>query len=120
MLAPRVNAVENDLEISGGFRSLWLNNGASRVTRAKAVGNSIYGTATNGLVITNADFAIVDDNDVTTIAPYGLSTVTAGTGRLSGVGAPVANPPNSFEYFRQDGAAGTTRYLRQAGAWVAM
>jgi hypothetical protein len=38
---------------------------------------------------------------------------------LSGAGAPTGTAPNGSIYLRTDGGAGTTLYVREAGAWVA-
>lgn len=46
--------------------------------------------------------------------PVGSPTIT------SGIGAPVAAEPNGSVYMRIDGTAGTTFYVRAAGAWSAL
>lgn len=38
----------------------------------------------------------------------------------TGVGAPIAVEPNGSVYLRVDGTAGTTLYVRAAGAWSAL
>jgi hypothetical protein len=44
---------------------------------------------------------------------------TTGARVLSGVGAPSADAPDGSLYLRSDGGAGSTLYVREAGAWVA-
>lgn len=38
---------------------------------------------------------------------------------LSGVGAPTVAVPDGSLYLRKDGAAGSTLYVHEAGAWAA-
>lgn len=45
---------------------------------------------------------------------------TTGVRFLEGLGAPTAIANNGSVYFRRDGNAGSTLYLRIAGAWVAI
>lgn len=47
------------------------------------------------------------------VEPESCPTVTAGSG------APTASEPNGSQYYRTDGAAGTAKYRRISGAWVA-
>lgn len=56
---------------------------------------------------------VVIATDGTDKTPATSPTIT------SGAGAPSATEPNGSLYFRTDGGASTTLYVRHTGAWLA-
>lgn len=94
------------------FYTTPLNTGAKAL--AMTIGHDGLVTAPTGFAI-NGFFGINASG-----AGSFTSVILGGPTITSGAGAPATTPPNGSVYFRTDGTASTTVYVRAAGAWTAI
>lgn len=100
------------------------------VSSTGAVSANSYAVQSGGAITDNAGNASIGSNATPFLHIYGTNVyatakLVVGTGATpptftSGPGVPSASEPDGSVYLRTDGTAGSTLYVRAAGAWTAL
>ncbi len=112
-----INILGNLISLNGSHGLLVGGGSSSTINRVKVADNIAADNAGTGIYVIYGSGNLVSDN-IATGNGTDLNVATALVS-ISGDGVPSLACENGSIYRRRDGGAGTTLYVREAGAWVA-